>query len=171
MDRIHTSSQSGDWETPPELIADLKAVFPFDLDVCASRPNVCQRFYSPQENGLVQPWRGLCWLNPPYGKKRRIDLWMSKARLEGQQPGTTVICLPPARPDTRWWHDNVPFASLVVFIRGRLKFVNPDQPGVRVPAGFPSALVAFGELNDAQFAKLASYGWTITPHSNCDRKL
>lgn len=144
------SSATDQWDTPPELVAGLRSVISFDVDVCASRPNVCSRFYSEAENGLRQTWRGICWMNPPYG--REIGKWVRKAR-ESRDTATTV-CLVPARTDTRWWQANIPFASLVVFLRGRLKF--GDGSG---SAPFPSAFVVFGRgLSPAQIETLRSYG-------------
>lgn len=140
---LYTSNRE-DWETPRTLIADLSEVFDWDLDVCASRGNVCKNFY--YENGLSLSWAGLCWMNPPYGKQ--IGKWMDKAS------ENNVICLVPARTDTRWWHRNIHKASLVVFIKGRLKFGN--QKG---SAPFPSAFVVFGDITDKQKDKLNSYGW------------
>ena len=171
MDKVHGMSQSGNWETPPKMVADLAPLFPWDLDAAASRPNVCQNFYSSGVNGLSKEWCGLVWLNPPYGRRRLIDRWMEKARIEGSRPWTTVVCLPPVRTSTRWWQDNVPFADLVVFIRGRLHFVLPghygEHNGVLLwvdertgPASFPSAFVVFGSLNRQQVVKLDSYGYT-----------
>jgi len=161
MNSIHTSSARSDWETPPDLIADLKTVFAFDLDVCASRSNICDTFYSIEDNGLSKPWAGLAWLNPPCGRHNHIDKWLKKAVQESRDGNTVIIALIPARTSTRWWHSTVPFASLCVFIKGRLRFHLPGgKPGLH-SAGFPSALVAWGELNPVQIAKLKSYGWSV----------
>lgn len=161
MDRIHTSSNRSDWETPPTLVADLQTVFDFDLDVCASRPNVCEQFYSPEDDGLIKPWYGLIWMNPPYSRKCHIDQWTRKARIEARQPGCTVIALLPARTGTRWWHASVPYADLCVFVKGRLRFHLPGGEPALHSAGFPSALVAWGKLNTPQIRKLSSYGWAV----------
>ena len=148
------TSETDKWNTPNNLIQDLSLVFDWDLDVCASSNNVCDFYFNEKDNGLKCDWRGLCWMNPPYGKE--ISKWIFRARIHGLLPGTTVVCLLPARTDTKWWHNNISFASHVVFIKGRLKF--GDQKG---SAPFPSAFVVFGELNDEQRNKLASYGWSI----------
>lgn len=182
MDAVHGMSNSGEWESPPDLVADLATVFDWDLDVCASRANVCDNFYSPEDDSLSQFWYGLCWMNPPYGRKRHIDLWMRKARAFAS-PSTAIVCLPPARTSTRWWHDNAPYASLIVFIKGRLTFGSDEywawvweqkvisghknklyqKFGRKQPAPFPSAFAVFGTINTAQFDKLASYGWAVVP--------
>lgn len=49
--------------------------------------------------------------------------------------GATVVCLVPARTDTRWWHDHA-MRGEVRFVRGRLKF-----GGSKNSAPFPSAVV------------------------------
>lgn len=143
------SSETDQWETPARLIRELATAFPWDLDVCASRPNVCQKFFV--QDSLNQEWIGLCWMNPPYGDE--IAQWVEKARLS---LGATVVCLLPARTDTQWWQDNVSGASLVVFIKGRLKF-----GGAKDSAPFPSAFMVFGELSPKQKDLLCSWGWFI----------
>jgi hypothetical protein len=42
----------------------------FDLDVCAPPGGVAwipaKRFYTQADDGLVAPWKGRVWMNPPY---------------------------------------------------------------------------------------------------------
>jgi len=117
---LHFSSATGLWDTGKDLIAKLAPVFPWDLDVCASAPNVCANYYNEQTDAFTQPWRGLCWMNPPYG--RQIGKWITKAS-KVPADGGTIVCLLPARTDTQWWQPIIPKkASYVVFIKGRLKF-------------------------------------------------
>lgn len=153
------SSATGKWDTPQCLIDDLKTVFDFDLDVCASRPNVCDDFYSEVDNALELKWEGSAfWMNPPYG--RGINEWIFKAawEVEFYKPlRRYVVCLVPARTDTRWWQSNIKHASHVVFIKGRLKFGEATNS-----APFPSAFVVFGEISEQQRGKLFSYGWGIS---------
>jgi len=142
MDKIHTLSTHGDWETPKSMVKKLAPFFYWDLDVCADRPNVCENFFSREDGALDREWHGLCYCNPPYGKKRGINLWIAKARAEGAKEGTTVVCLLPARTSTRWWHDNVPYADYVVFVEGRLRFDLPG--GEEAPRGSPPPLSSLG---------------------------
>lgn len=134
--QVHYSSKTDMWATPQETFDRLDAEFgPFDLDVCATPENAkCKNFYTRAEDGLAQPWRGKCWMNPPYG--REIKLWMRKAYEESRK-GALVVCLIPARTDTAWWHDYA-MRGDVSFIRGRLKF-----GGAANSAPFPSAVVVF----------------------------
>jgi site-specific DNA-methyltransferase (adenine-specific) len=75
-------------------------------------------------------------MNPPYGAT--IGQWMRKAH-ESVCSGTAelVVCLVPARTDTRWWHDYATQGEIRYF-RGRLRFGDG-----KYPAPFPSALVVF----------------------------
>lgn len=87
------SSASDEWETPQELFDELDKKYHFQTDVCALPHNTkCKRFYSPSEDGLSQEWHGVCWMNPPYGRK--IGAWVRKA-YESGQAGATVVCLLP----------------------------------------------------------------------------
>lgn len=132
---VHFSSECHTWATPPDLFAELDREFGFTLDVCALPENSkCERFFTPDDDGLSQPWDGICWMNPPYG--REIGRWMRKA-FEESQRGATVVCLVPARTDTAWWHDWA-MKGEIRFLRGRVRFV-----GAKANAPFPSALVIF----------------------------
>jgi phage N-6-adenine-methyltransferase len=132
------SSNNGAWETPPAVFDELDAEFCFELDVCANSGNAkCKRYFTPEQDGLKQPWLGVCYMNPPYGKD--IEVWVQKA-FEASLYGATVVCLLPVRSGTRWWQRYVkPLPSADKrFLPGRLRFVN--APGT---APFDSAVVIF----------------------------
>lgn len=135
MSSVHFSSATDLWATPQDFFDQLNAEFGFTLDVCATADNAkCAKFYTAADDGLAQPWHGVCWMNPPYG--REIGKWMAKA-LQASQQGATVVCLVPSRTDTRWWHDSA-VKGEVRFIKGRLKFGS-----AKANAPFPSAVVVY----------------------------
>ena len=130
------SSKTDLWATPLDFFKKLDAVFRFETDVCALPENAkCQKFFSPADDGLNQDWVGTCWMNPPYG--REIGAWVEKAFHSAKRNGATVVCLLPARVDTRWWHDYCAKGE-VHFVKGRLKFGDCKDC-----APFPSAVVVF----------------------------
>ena len=134
--KVYHRSLTTEWATPPAFYDALDAEFHFDLDVCAQPANAkCARFFTPQDDGLSQRWEGVCWLNPPYGKT--IGLWIHKAS-ESALAGATVVCLVPARTDTRWWQTYVTSAVEVRFVPGRLRF-----GGAAHCAPFPNAVLIF----------------------------
>lgn len=135
------SSATDMWETPQWLFNLLNEQYHFDVDVCAVPENAkCSTYFTPEQNGLSQEWKGVCWMNPPYG--RNIGKWVKKA-YESAQAGATVVCLLPARTDTAWWHDYVMKGGQITFLRGRLKFGNAKNS-----APFPSAIVVFKPQED-----------------------
>ena len=130
------SSNTDKWSTPHDFFAKLEKLHgPFDIDVCADASNAkCPVYFDEATDGLSKEWKGKCWMNPPYG--RNIGKWMKKA-YESAGNGTVVVCLVPARTDTKWWHDYA-IKGDITFIRGRLKF-----GGANNSAPFPSAVVVF----------------------------
>lgn len=134
--KVHFSSETEMWATPNDFYDRLNAVFRFETDVCAIASNAkCERFFTPEMDGLAQEWYGTCWMNPPYG--RAITSWVKKAYESAKQNGATVVCLLPARVDTRWWHDYCAKGE-VYFVKGRLKFGDAKNS-----APFPCAVVVF----------------------------
>lgn len=128
------------WLTPEDL---LRSLGEFDLDPCAApspRPwaTAKEHYEFPMQDGLMLPWKGRVWMNPPYGKA--LGTWLAKLAAHGQ--GTSLIF---ARTDTDAFFDYVwKEADAVLFLRGRLHFHLPD--GTRAPnnSGGPSCLVAYG---------------------------
>lgn len=112
-----------EWETPPELFADLDREFSFTLDPCATSATAkCPRFFTEAEDGLSQDWSGeRVFMNPPYG--REIYAWTKKAR-ESSERGALVVGLLPASTDLAWWHDDVLGGGAEVrYLRGRVRFL------------------------------------------------
>lgn len=104
------------------------------MDACSSTTNhKAPQFFAldhpdpTRRDGLAGDWAtdalaagGAVWMNPVYG--RTIGAWMAKAA-ETARAGATVVCLVPARTDTRWFHDHVLAEGAEVrYVRGRLKF-------------------------------------------------
>ena len=115
---VHFGNRSDCWETPRELFDRLDDEFEFTTDVCAEPHNAkCGHFYTPEVDGLAQAWTGVCWCNPPYSDSAS---WIRKA-FESSRNGTVVVCLIPARTDTRYWHDFVMKADEVRLVKGRLR--------------------------------------------------
>lgn len=137
---VHFSSVNTERGTPEWLFENLDDLFQFDLDAAANEHNYkCAKWFGPGsphgEDAFEQEWTGTVWLNPPYG--RGVRKWVEKA-YDSAENGATVVCLLPARTDTKWfqvcWR-----AAFVVFITGRLRF-----EGTEASAPFPSCLVVFG---------------------------
>lgn len=135
----HNKAQYKDeWLTPKWMLEKLG---PFDLDPCAPiiRPwEMAAKHYTRQDNGLLQPWEGFIWCNPPYTPSVSK---MFIARLKDHNNGLLYIY---SRTETKVWHDLIfPFASSVFFLLDRYPFFTVDGiEGDRPGSG--SALISFG---------------------------
>jgi phage N-6-adenine-methyltransferase len=137
--KVYHRSACERWETPADLFDPLNREFGFMLDVCALPENAkCASFYSPLDDGLGQPWTGVCWMNPPYG--RHIVAWVKRAYEAARAGQATVVALLPSRTGARWWHDYIQDKDVVEirFLPGRVKYVGADN---RAP--FHNAIVIF----------------------------
>jgi hypothetical protein len=143
--------------TPPHI---LKALGQFDLDPCSPvlRPwDTAKKHYTIMDNGLVQPWEGRIWLNPPYGGE--LEYWLK--RMYDHNNG---IALTFARTDTKKTFHRYVFskATSMYHLEGRLTFLQnkylldpkTGQPvsivetvKCRHNSGGPSVLIAYGEYN------------------------
>ena len=131
-----------EWLTPPEII---RALGDFDLDPCAPTPETrpwetAKAHYCIHDNGLIKPWHGRVWCNPPYGPK--TGEWMGRCSAH-----KNVTALIFARTETRQFFDYIwGKATAVCFLKGRLSFyhVNGTKGGT---AGAPSMLVTWDDNN------------------------
>lgn len=147
----HTAPNKGEfiiWLTPPEILHFLGE---FDLDPCAApspRPwPTAARHIELPEDGLLLPWTGRVWLNPPYDES--TDEWMKRMASHG-----SGIALIFARTEIEIWQKWVwPCAHSILFIAGRLTFRNPDGSKAAGNAGGPSALIAYSRQDTEVIAR------------------
>lgn len=84
--KVMFSSKSDLWETPQDFFDNLDKEFHFTLDACALPENAkCQKYYTPEDDGLLQPWSGVVWCNPPYSECAE---WAKKCYEESRGGGT-----------------------------------------------------------------------------------
>ena len=134
------------WLTPPSIIRSLGE---FDLDP-ACPPDMPWRtarvMFTEDDNGLMQPWEGRVWLNPPYGKE--ADNWLDRLALHGNGIALTFV-----RSETGSFFRNVwNKADAIFFFRGRLSFCTIDGNTAGTSAA-PSCLIAYGAHNADAIAK------------------
>jgi site-specific DNA-methyltransferase (adenine-specific) len=135
--KVIWSTLKVDFPTPDYIFKLLDDEFHFDLDAAASAENTkCAKFITEDEDALILPdWPGSrIFLNPPYSKM--LGRWIQKA-CEQSRRGKTVVCLVPARVDTKWFHKYCIPPAEVLFLDHRLSFNNENK------APFPSMVVIF----------------------------
>lgn len=139
------------WQSPLELIARLGR---FDLDPCADSRDperLADAGYTAEDDGLAQPWGGRVFCNPPYGRHSRP--WLERCK----QHNDAIALVTPKSIGARWFQDLLRGSS-VLFLRGRVQFVDPLS-------GFPakantqwSILIAWGSANRATLRGCSDLG-------------
>jgi len=140
---IHSSKKTGgrdDWSTPSKIFNRFNKEYNFSLDACASEWNAkCSNYYTEKLDGLTRDWVNWTWCNPPYSQLIR---WYAKAYQEAEEGNSSVI-LTASRTDTKAFHEYATKSTKLIFLRGRIKFIDPATRSPREPAPFPSMVVIF----------------------------
>lgn len=155
---------NNEWYTPAKYIEAARSVMGgIDLDPAscelANRTVKATKYYTQDQNGLMQPWYGRVWCNPPYGRTSLNGASMSHQRAFAEK----ILCeylvgnieqailLTLGNPNSTWFQ---PFLDYVVcFYRGTLHFTRPN--GDKGTFGFPLAFIYLGS-NDATFVEVFS---------------
>jgi hypothetical protein len=136
---------SDEWYTPKELFDQLN--INFDLDVASPIDNnsrvPASRKYTIEDDGLVLPWEGRVWMNPPYSKP---SPWVSK----WLEHGNGLALLPMAK--SRWFNDLMQTEANFVLLPSTFKFDSPEGKKLSLMMG--STLWALGDENIETIAKL-----------------
>ena len=137
-----------EWYTPTDYIAATRAVLgAIDLDPASSEAAnavvQADRFYTLQDDGLAQEWRGRVWMNPRYPNTlvARFCEKLVDAVQAGQVPAAIVLvnnCT-----ETRWFATLTRAASGLCFPVGRVRFWKADQTVTETPLQ-GQAIVYFG---------------------------
>ncbi|MGB3833771.1 MAG: DNA N-6-adenine-methyltransferase [Mesorhizobium sp.] len=144
----HQSARPGTdvWLTPPHVLDALGGAESFDLDPCAAIDQpwpTARQHFTIEDNGLLRPWHGRVWMNPPY-RTGVVGQFMRRMVDHGQ--GIALIF---ARTETAAFHETVwRAADALLFLEGRLHFhVNEDTTLARKKG--PSVFVRRGERSPA----------------------
>ncbi len=120
-----------DWKTPFQLLQSLDNEFDFTIDLAADNTNrVCDRYYSEQDDALLQSWKGeRAFCNPPFS---RTEQFLSKA---GECDIAAFIVA--ARTQASYFLKQVfgnPHCHEIRFLHRGVKFLHPEGiPAVRSP--------------------------------------
>jgi hypothetical protein len=135
--------QSDDWYTTPQIFSALGLTF--DLDPCSPGPNhwvPARRVYTKADDGLVQPWQGRVFMNPPFGGRHGHLPWLQKFLEHGN--GIAIV---RAYTSAGWFHDLALRAESMLFPRGKTKFVRPDG-SIGCDPGHGVVLLGMGERSN-----------------------
>jgi hypothetical protein len=140
------SHASTEHYTPAYILdAVIACMGAIDLDPCSNSaeiPNVpAAKHYTIKDNGLVQPWEGRVFLNPPFGPG--VEVWFSKLYQERAAGRTTeAIVLWKSATETAAWKTLTALSCRVCFPAARIRFTGPgDSSG----STFSPAMFYIGE--------------------------
>lgn len=122
------SSQQS-YRTPPDFLARVQRKFGvrlgFDL-ACTREDAVAPAgFYHPKQDALASAWPemgpGHCaWCNPPFNRAGAF------ARVASESLHCRNLMLIPASAGSSWFAEYVDGKALVIFLRPRIVFLQPD---------------------------------------------
>ncbi len=122
-------ANSVEWWTPQDILEIARQVLGnFDLDPAscdeANELVKATRYFTKEENGLLHPWRGNVWMNPPYGKL--ASKFVEKLLMEHYKGNVkhAIILLNSNSCETKWFQPL--WSHTLCFYRGRIKFQSPD---------------------------------------------
>lgn len=151
-----SSGKSDDWFTPKHVFDALGCRFNTDVAAPIGGPLHVPAgcWLTQEEDGLAYApfWYGFIWMNPPFGGRNSVSLWLNKFFEHGNG-----IALTPDRTSAPWFRDAWPKADMVMFTP-KIRFLRPDGSEGKSPSN-GTALWAVGEqgveaLNNAAVAGL-----------------
>jgi hypothetical protein len=169
---------TNEWFTPPEYVQSVRMVLGrIDLDPAscdkANRNVRADRIYTEEDNGLMHPWYGRVFCNPPYGKTQQgkasnLEAFTRKLIEEyWLRHVTEAILLIPANTATSWF--DLLWEFSICFPKSRIRFLQADgRPGDGV--SFGTCFVYFGS-NEADFSRVFSKYGHVVPASGAQKPI
>lgn len=123
-----------EWYTPSAYIELARRVMGgIDLDPASSQEANAvvgaRRFFTAEDDGLSQPWKGRVWLNPPYSAPL-VNRFCAKLRESYSEGGVSqAITLTYGATETGWFHALADVAAGVAFPRGRVPYWSTREGG------------------------------------------
>ena len=129
----HVTHNSGnnEWYTPAEYVEAARRVLGrIDLDpatsVQANGVVQAETFYTVEDDGLAQEWRGKVWMNPPYGSGI-VDKFAEKlATHYARGDIEAAIVLVNNATETAWFQRLAQVAQAICFPKSRIRYWRPD---------------------------------------------
>lgn len=158
----HVSYNSGEneWYTPEYIIESAKLVMGnIDLDPASSKlankTIKAKKYFDINKDGLQEKWTGNIWLNPPYSQPL-ISQFSEKINAEINN-FTQACILTNNATETEWYQNILINASVVCFLKGRIKFIDINGN----PSGAPlqgQSIIYIGKNTKEFYNEFNKYG-------------
>jgi phage N-6-adenine-methyltransferase len=162
----HVANNSGDneWYTPEYILEAARAVLgQIDLDPasseCANSAVKASKFYTSSDDGLIQPWSGKVWMNPPYAAGL-VGKFISKLASEVDSGNVSEgVVLVNNATETAWFKTLASISSVLCFHSGRVKYLKPGGSGFDESHPLQGQCIAYiGNNGDAFKSKFIGIG-------------
>ena len=124
----HVAFNSGqnEWYTPDYILDAVREIFDIQMDPASSdianERVQAHIYYTIDQDGLKQEWRGNVFLNPPYSQPQ-IGQFIDK--LANSPKINHFIVLVNNATETQWGQQLLRISCAVCFPKGRIRFVDP----------------------------------------------
>lgn len=132
------------WLTERVRVGPFKGKIDLDPATEPNNPVGAKKFFTIEDDGLKQRWKGTVWLNPPYGAAAKD--FAEKAWAEAKK-GCKIVMLLAVRPSSKWQQNLFQRADDILLLNKRVTFEKPDGTKMGAPA-FDSMLVSLNCVLD-----------------------
>lgn len=164
--KAHVSKRTGEieWYTPQEFTDAARRVMgEIDLDPAsnkfANEKIGAINYYTKEQDGLILPWKGRIWMNPPFGVI--IKRFIEKLCIEFASGNVTeAIVLTNNATETNWFKRMTEHASIVCFVCHRISFWHQDRKKGTALQG--QTITYFGQNHERfvnEFSKFGFIAW------------
>lgn len=154
MSHWEAAGRSDEWYTPAYIFAALGCHFSMDVAPARLGKSSVSADVLLAGDGLVEPWSGFVWMNPPFGGRGSLAPWIDRFFDHGNG-----IALTPDRTSAPWFRAAWERADLVLFTP-KVRFIRPDGSEGKSPSN-GTALWAAGERAAAALRRAARKGLGI----------
>lgn len=164
----HVAHNSGnnEWYTPPDYIEAARLVLGvIDLDPASSDvANLtvqAAEYFTIDDNGLVKPWHGCVWLNPPYAGELIGSFVERLITAYVANEVTAAILLVNNATETGWFQLAATQAAAICFPKGRIRYLDSTGRQANTPLQ-GQAFLYFGSDADVFQSVFKRFGLVVT---------
>jgi ParB family chromosome partitioning protein len=166
--KAHVSHNSGqnEWYTPPEFIESARNVFSGKIDCDPASCEIANAtvqalvYYTKEDDGLSQKWRGNVWMNPPYAQPLISQFSDAVADKYLAKEIKSAIVLVNNATETAWFQRMVESSTAICFPKARIKFMDPQGNRTGAPLQ-GQAILYMGSKANKFVLEFCKYGFCV----------
>lgn len=166
-----TNTGNPEWMTPMIIINAAKLTMgSIDCDPASSdsaqNSIKAKQYYTKMMNGLIRPWKGNIWLNPPYHNSNQkqgpgINAFVDKLLHEIKKNNVKQsIFLGQSKTDTKWFYKLFQQADAIILTHGRIRFIDINHVKKNSP-GYGNVFFYFGPNTSKFYKNFKQFGYRI----------